>query len=101
MTLRRSEGDEGMNNQDKLEKIIAHYGHEEQLWQCVEELTECSLALMHHAKDKYSNHHEEIADALIMLEQMRLIYGPRNIDALIEMKLDRTMQRIEDVNSGS
>lgn len=85
-----------MNNQDKLEKIILHYGCGPQLLKCVEELNECAAALMKHNSGRPSNHYEEIADALIMLEQMRFIYGPRNIDALIEMKLDRTMQRIKE-----
>jgi len=85
-----------MNNQDKLKSIIVHYGYGPQLLKCVEELNECAAALMKHNSGRHSNHHEEIADALIMLEQMRLIFGPRNIDAMIEMKLDRTIQRIED-----
>lgn len=90
-----------MINQEKLEKIIAHYGCGNQLLKCVEELNECAAALMKHNSGRYSNHQEEIADALIMLEQMRLIYGEHTIDALIQMKLDRTIQRIEDAGSGS
>lgn len=85
----------------QLNQIIQYYGNGPQMLKCIEELNECAHALMKHYTGRKSNHLEEIADAIIMLEQMRLIYGARNIDELIEMKLGRTLERIEDASNRS
>ena len=85
------------------EKAVNHYGNGHQISKCIEEIGEFLTALGRYniapegepallAKD---NLHEEIADAIIMLQQMRLIYGPKEIDWWINFKLNRTEEQIE------
>lgn len=86
---------------EKLKAIILHYGLSAQTSKAVEELIELSEILV-----KYMNKgdldrdelYEEMADVLIMVEQLKIIY---NIDTaalqqVIDMKIDRTLERMDD-----
>ena len=85
------------------EKAVNHYGNGHQVLKCLEEIGEFLQALGRYnnaeegepallAKD---NLQEEIADAIIMLQQMRLIYGLKEIDWWINFKLERLEDRID------
>ena len=106
-----------------LEKAIEHYGKAYQVTKCIEEVGEflqavgkySFMAAKHNEWKKssqgpataedtmfcedivQSERHlqEEIADAIIMLQQMRLIYGPEYVDWWIDHKLERLDDRIE------
>jgi len=90
-----------MNAKQKkdIEKILDHFGEESQILKCVGELNECATELMKiHFKQRANAQfvQEEIADAIIMLEQVRLIFDTESIDAFIEYKLKRTLDRIKN-----
>lgn len=85
----------------QLEQIINHFGKDAQILKCVEELNECAAELMKSYSGRANLVHQEIADAIIMLEQMRIVFDAEIVDVNIEYKLLRTMNRIEDASSGS
>lgn len=85
------------------EKILDYWPHKIQMIKAIEELNECGAMI---AKDFIEDHipgnsHvydktiDEIADATIMMRQMRLLYGWEAVDKAIERKLNRTMERMK------
>lgn len=84
-------------------KIIAHYGYTHQKEKAIEELGELQQAL---ARDLQGNGDraniaEEIADVLIMLSQLELIYGlAPEVNLAVRDKLGRTVERIEMEREG-
>lgn len=86
-----------------LWQIIAHYGYAHQKEKAIEELGELSQAI---ARDLQghgdrANIAEEIADVLIMLSQLELIYGlAPEVNRAIRMKLGRTVEKIEMEREG-
>lgn len=87
--------------------IIEHYGAEKQSLKSCEELGELirsiSRLVFNHSKENLDNLKEEIADVLIMVEQLKYLYGiiDSDIDSIITQKLNRTLKRIkEEVKNG-
>lgn len=72
-------------------KAIAHYGIQNQIEKMVEECAEVVEAVMKHNHNRDTNYHvcEEIADALIMLEQMQEIFGYETVEDWKAIKLKR------------
>lgn len=111
-----------MTIEDKIKKIARHYGYEAQSRQCIEEMAELTQAInkywrkdlqcgkypcnpwdgyMPDGSKEYQNILEEIADVQIMLEQMKFLLDPLNverIDDIVEQKLDRQLRRMEEEN---
>lgn len=89
-----------MDRENMLRTIIGHYGQEPQKLKAIEELTELQELVIKNANkgllpdmdDLYS----EMADVLIMLFQLQMIYGmdPACIETEIDHKLCRTIDRI-------
>lgn len=79
-----------------LKAALAHYGPERQMAKTTEECAELIVALHHFAGNKVRNAAviEEIADVLIMANQMRLLFGPAQVDAAIAYKVERLAQRV-------
>jgi hypothetical protein len=77
------------------EKALLHYGEENQLVVALEELSECQKEICKFLRGFGNAGHlaEEIADAAIMLEQVRLIYGLNN---LVCQKMDEKIKRLEE-----
>ena len=76
-----------------IEKIADHYGYEKQKNKTIEELIELADAIIH---DQEDNIIEEIADVLIMLNQ--LIYLKQikeKVDQTVKEKIERQIKRIE------
>lgn len=74
--------------------IINHYGKEHQIRKAIEELDELKEALNeNHTKDHII---EEMADVLVMLTQLALIYDidPEVVDDMMWFKIDRTIERM-------
>lgn len=80
--------------------ILEKWPQQMQRLKAIEELNECAARLAKDAVNghvpvpeeaKFSETVGEIADATIMLRQMRLMYGWEAVDAAIEFKLDRTL----------
>lgn len=96
-----------MTDSDNMKRVteeaVEHYGYKHQTIKCIEEVGEFLQALGRYniapegelTLQAESNLQEEIADALIMLQQMRLIYGPKDIDWWINFKLNRLEEQIE------
>lgn len=86
-----------------LKKAIETYGKGPQTLKCIEESGELLQAI---AKYQFSNGtenerealdhlQEEIADCCIMLEQMKMMYGEKEIDEKIIEKANRLADRLE------
>ena len=92
---------EGNKAHDKrIIEIARHYGYEAQREQFVEECSEAILAVQK-VKRRCSNGNfidlaEEVADVLIMAEQMRILISQSLIDEFIQKKLERQIQRIKE-----
>ena len=73
---------------------VKHFGVVQQKLKTIEELSELARALardlpLDAGEDAERNVQEEIADVEIMLNQMRLLYDPREIDDWKDSKLER------------
>ena len=100
-----------------LIKILDHYGREAQRRQAVEELSELIQAIckydrinytfgeceddpkkLEKAENAYKNLLGEIADVIVMIEQLKIMVGERNrtrIENIIDEKIKRQLDRIE------
>lgn len=82
-----------------LWRIIAHFGgYAHQKEKAIEELSELQQALARDLQGEgdRANIIEEIADALVMIAQLVLIYGiHREVERVADEKVNRTLERIE------
>lgn len=80
-------------------RAIDHFGVEHQKEKAVEELLELGTEIMHDLDGRAGTDaiHEELADVIIMCEQLRIIYGAANVDGWIDKKLQRLVTRIDDM----
>lgn len=71
------------------------YGDRKQMVKCLEELAECQQAICKilNGGENFDHLAEEIADATITLEQMRLLF---NINDAVCVYMDAKVQRLED-----
>ena len=79
-------------------KAIDTYGIEAQLWMVIEEMSELSKEICKDRRGKGNPEHlaEEIADALIMLDQLVLIFNNRErVFEYVNEKIGRLKQRLE------
>lgn len=88
---------------DNLRQILCHYGREAQKEKLCEELDELKEAatddLYYQTPDTRSHFIEELADVMIMTEQMRLALSIPELAELykvIEFKINRQLRRIDD-----
>lgn len=89
---------------DKIEIIMNNYTYEQQREIFVEECAEAIQAVQKckrkeipsEALAAFENLKEEVADVLIMAEQMRLYIGAKEVDKIINVKLDRQIKRIRE-----
>lgn len=96
-----SESDKGI-----LQDAIDTYGRNSQINIAMEELAELIQALSKFNRDNsdlstVDNISEEMADVIIMLGQLKMIFGnEEDIIAFIDSKLKRLYNRIKDVKEG-
>ena len=71
------------------------YGDRKQMVKCLEELAECQQAICKilNGGENFDHLAEEIADATITLEQMRLLF---NINDAVCVYMDAKVQRLDD-----
>ena len=90
--------------EDAIKYIANHYGVIHQSNKAIEEMSELTKALCkikeHPAFDPRVSRYlddviEEIADVSIMTEQLKHLYGAKEVDAVIERKIARQMRRIK------
>lgn len=89
----------GLREQDnRIKEIAYHYGYESQREQLIEECAEAILAAQkckrHGSHGNFVNLCEEVADVLIMAQQMRILMSTSLIDSFIDKKLNRQLGRI-------
>ena len=79
---------------------ILHYGCESQMDKAIEEMSELTKALCDFKRGETVqntvNVIEETADVWIMVAQMMIIFGGDEVDDMIDVKLARLKERIED-----
>ena len=89
-----------MNSRQKqtLVHAINHFGVENQTKQALQEMGERIVELERRGTDRFDRDHvaEEVADVIIMANQLRIIYGGERVDEIVDQKL----QRLEKVMSG-
>ena len=97
------------NSKHILQKALETYGGDKQTWKCQEEIGEYLQAIgkmkstaeiyqkgTEEWREAYSNLTEEIADCIIMLEQMKILYGAAQVNTWIHYKLDRLERRLKE-----
>ena len=85
----------------RIEAIARHYGTAQKMIM-LEEMLELGMAIMKlergFSQERFNNLKEEIADVLIMACQLRLLFGSRDVDKIIEEKIERQLGRIQAEN---
>ena len=81
-----------------LYAVIDKWGMNAQIDMLHEEVGELLTAINQHKRDRVAISHvqEEIADCLMMLQQMRAIYGRKEVDEWIKIKTKRLEDRLTD-----
>ncbi len=79
---------------------LRHYGDRSQADKCIEECRELDDALIVWKRGGYMAHDcpgvlDEIADVIIMVEQMRIAFGAKAVDDRIAFKIERQRQRMQ------
>ena len=87
---------------ERVRQILEHYGEASQYDIFVEECAEAIQAVQKLKRSDHTNYikrtdnlREEVADVLIIAEQMRRYVGADKVDEIISEKLDRQIKRIE------
>ena len=92
-----------MIDDERIKTIADHYGIENQMRQLAEECSELAVEASHSARIGTTvKIIEEMADVLIMMEQVIYLAGidRKDIYECIQYKLDRQMKRIKEENNG-
>lgn len=92
------QGYKARHSDTRIITIAHHYGYDSQREQFEEECAEAILAAQK-VKRKCSNKTlvnfaEEVADVLIMAEQMRILISASLVDEFIQKKLERQIRRM-------
>ena len=86
-------------DEEKVKRIADYYGWNSQLKQLAEECGELSVESLHYIREGKGIERifEEIADVLIMINQIIYLigHGYEDIEKYAEFKLDRQSRRIE------
>lgn len=87
-----------MTQKEVMRKAIETYGEEAQLWMVVEEMSELQKEICKYKRGKKNQEEmtDEIADVLIMIEQLSIICGI-TIDSVrerVDYKIDRLEERL-------
>ncbi|BFL38698.1 hypothetical protein K400107F7_03480 [Agathobaculum massiliense] len=93
----------GMTNTELYHLALSTYGAEAQTLMVMEEMSELQKELCKHArgKDNQLSIAEEIADVLIMLDQMMILHDCESIVAQYKQeKLERLENRIVNIHDG-
>lgn len=79
-------------------RLMDHYGAENQEAMTIGECAELIVALRHKARGRATADDviDEIADVIIMTQQLSFIYGQSKVDNKIKEKLDRQLERIRN-----
>lgn len=84
---------------DKYQQILEHYGYEHQLLKLIEESNELGASIARFLGEdsgERDNFVSEMADVLVLIRQLTIIFGDNEIEKEVEFKLDRQIQRIKE-----
>lgn len=81
-----------------LLKAISVYGAVAQTDMAIEEMGELIVAINHYRRGRVGMDavKEEIADVMIAMKQLAMIYGESGVEIFIEKKMQRLEQRLKD-----
>lgn len=90
-----------MTIEEKLVEIARYYGFDSQLNKTIEECGELIKAISKYKGSRFKSEYldnleEEVADVLIMINQLRILISKEKIDEIIEYKLDRQLKRMSE-----
>ena len=90
-----------MNDTTLYEQVIDAWGHRAQEDMCIEECSELINAIEKHRRGRNGDKDviTEIADVMIMCEQMAVIYGVEQVQAEKRFKLMRLYERLQKSKS--
>ena len=101
----RSGYTQGKSEDSRIIQIANHYGYTAQSDIIIEECAELTQAICKLRRawsgSRLENVKEELADVLIMARQLRVMLGAEDIDEIINQKLDRQIERINDETTQS
>lgn len=83
---------------DRIKIIADHYGFTSQANMLTEEAAEFTVAvnkLRRGHADAYEHIKEEVADVIVVANQLRYLLGADEIDRIIDGKLERQIERIK------
>lgn len=83
------------------QSILMEFNQKEQMIVMCEEMSELTQVLCRRLNNKSVSDEQlidEVADVLVMVFQMRQIFGPSQVDNRILFKLNRMMERIRNQN---
>lgn len=92
-----------MERNKKIKDIANHYGVSHQSNKAIEEMAELTQALCKisdapacdpKVPSLLDSVIDEIADVCVLMEQMKLFYGPKEVEDRIDFKIDRQIERI-------
>ena len=74
-------------------RAVDHYGVEHQYWKAVEEMGELIVEIARRQDQRTTKEHlqEELADVMVMTEQLRMILGKDETDSWVDRKLGRLL----------
>lgn len=95
----------GKRSDVRLETIADHYGFTQQADIMIEECSELIQAICKlrrgFSAERYYSVKEELADVIVVAEQLRFMLGAAEIDQIKEEKITRQLQRMEAENDES
>lgn len=82
-----------MNNNDILKKAVKRWGNENQCRMATEEAGELIVAINHYWRGRVGGNKvaEEVADMIIMCNQLKLIFGESLVDQIVAEKMNRLL----------
>lgn len=90
-----------MIDRDLLDDAIRIWGEESQFMMAIEECGELVAALAQTLRGRQVDLAGEIADVIIMTEQLRKIVGPKTVDTAVDQKMERLKCKIEGVKNAN
>lgn len=87
----------GPADKQRLEDIVAEFGVEPQVEMAIEEMAELTVALQHDKRGRGGSQAitEEIADVILICQQLASIYGWDEVHSEIDFKFRQCDHRVE------
>lgn len=86
---------------DTVGEAIEVYGESKQIVKAIEEMAELTHALCRYLTDDLENHEdevtEELADVIVMVMQLLIVFDGETVKAMIEQKVERLRARLDGI----